>query len=65
MKPQRTGVFRKSSYSNQEGACVEIAPTLTGGRSIRDSEHPAGPQLVFPADAWSAFTKALKDGQHI
>ncbi|MCE4943152.1 DUF397 domain-containing protein [Streptomyces albulus] len=59
MKPEVIGVFRKSSYSNQDGACVEIA-TTTGGHAIRDSKNPAGPQLLFPADAWSAFTDALK-----
>ncbi|WP_411120793.1 DUF397 domain-containing protein [Streptomyces sp. x-19] len=62
MKPEVIGVFRKSSYSNQDGACVEIAPTSTGGRAIRDSKNPAGPHLAFPADAWSAFAQVLKGG---
>ncbi|AKA05635.1 hypothetical protein SAZ_26800 [Streptomyces noursei ZPM] len=60
MMPQSTGVFRKSSYSTQEGNCVEVAPISTGGHAIRDSKNPAGPHLAFPADAWSAFTDALK-----
>ncbi|GAA2664412.1 DUF397 domain-containing protein [Streptomyces lunalinharesii] len=64
MKPEEIGAFRKSSYSAQSGDCVEIAPTLTGGHAIRDSKDPAGPHLVFPAGAWSAFTDALKDGEH-
>ncbi|MER7984085.1 DUF397 domain-containing protein [Streptomyces noursei] len=62
MKPQSTDAFRKSSYSTQEGNCVEVAPIPTGAHAIRDSKNPAGPQLVFPADAWSAFTDALKGG---
>ncbi|MFF2812728.1 DUF397 domain-containing protein [Streptomyces sp. NPDC058000] len=62
MKPEVIGVFRKSSYSNQDGACVEIAPTSTGGHAVRDSKTPAGPRLVFPAGAWSAFTDVLKGG---
>ncbi|WP_411120794.1 DUF397 domain-containing protein [Streptomyces sp. x-19] len=60
MKTQSAGAFRKSSYSAQSGDCVEVAPISTGGRAIRDSKNPAGPHLLFPADAWSAFTDALK-----
>ncbi|MGG2458270.1 DUF397 domain-containing protein [Streptomyces sp. RGM 3693] len=65
MKPEPIGAFRKSSYSNQEGACVEVAPTITGGHAVRDSKNLAGPHLVFPSDAWGAFTKALKDGDRV
>ena len=46
----------KSSYSNDEGgACVEVAscPHMV---HVRDSKQgDTGPQLAFPADAWSAF----------
>jgi hypothetical protein len=28
--------------------------------AVRDSNHPDGPQLAFPADTWKAFTKRLK-----
>ncbi|MYT33276.1 DUF397 domain-containing protein [Streptomyces sp. MspMP-M5] len=62
MKPQAIGAFRKSSYSAQSGDCVEVAPTSTGGHAVRDSKNPAGPHLTFTANAWSAFTEALKDG---
>ncbi|WP_438486284.1 DUF397 domain-containing protein [Streptomyces sp. S186] len=62
MKPELIGTFRKSSYSAQSGNCVEVAATSTGGHAIRDSKNPTGPHLTFTADAWGAFTQALKGG---
>ncbi|MER6049433.1 DUF397 domain-containing protein [Streptomyces sp. BHT-5-2] len=62
MKPELIGTYRKSSYSTQDGNCVEIASISTGGRAIRDSKNPAGPHLAFTADAWGAFTQSLKGG---
>lgn len=51
----------KSSYSGPTGGnCVEIA--CLGGRvAVRDSWHPAGPALVFPASQWRAFTARARD----
>jgi Domain of unknown function (DUF397) len=40
-------VWRKSSFSGNEGACVELAHTATSG-AIRDSKNPDGGQLVVP-----------------
>jgi uncharacterized protein DUF397 len=34
--------WRKSSSSNQDGACVEVAHTLD---ALRDSKNPGGPVL--------------------
>ncbi|MFC6079778.1 DUF397 domain-containing protein [Sphaerisporangium aureirubrum] len=51
--------FRKSSYSAQEGQCVEIAGS--GGHVVvRDSKNPGGPVLAFTTDEWRAFVHALK-----
>ncbi|MEW1659517.1 DUF397 domain-containing protein [Streptomyces sp. NPDC093707] len=61
MNPELIGTFRKSSYSTQDGNCVEIAPTSTGGNAVRDSKDPAGPRLAFCAGAWGSFVAALKD----
>jgi hypothetical protein len=49
-------VWRKSSFSGSETACVEIAyiaeaPTV----SIRDSKNPSGGVLVASHPAWVAF----------
>ncbi|MGC4793599.1 DUF397 domain-containing protein [Micromonospora saelicesensis] len=49
--------WRKSSFSGDEGACVEVAaiPQLV---AVRDSKDPAGPALLFPTAAWAAFAQA-------
>jgi Domain of unknown function (DUF397) len=56
--------WRKSSYSNASGSCVEIAvlTRATGEHhvAIRDSKDPHGPALTFSARHWHAFTAAIK-----
>ena len=55
-----TASWRKSSYSGDNGgACVEVG-TTGPAVAVRDSKHPDGPQLAFPAPAWHAFTTQLK-----
>ncbi|MFF2077659.1 DUF397 domain-containing protein [Kitasatospora sp. NPDC058162] len=55
--------WRTSSYSVQEGQCVEVADGLLDRVPVRDSKDPHGPSLVFPADAWSAFVSAVRSGE--
>ncbi|MEV7191103.1 DUF397 domain-containing protein [Streptomyces sp. NPDC093510] len=59
MNPEIVTEFRKSSYSDQQGDCLEIAHTSTGGRAIRDSKNPGGPILTFPGEAWGEFVMGL------
>jgi Domain of unknown function (DUF397) len=47
--------WRKSSYSSNNGNCVEVARNLPGVVAVRDSKDAAGPALVFTADEWRAF----------
>ncbi|MER5862228.1 DUF397 domain-containing protein [Kitasatospora sp. NPDC002040] len=50
--------WRKSSYSNGSGGCVEPALNYAqthGVVPVRDSKDPTGPALIFPAEAWAAF----------
>lgn len=55
-------VWRKSSYSNQEGGeCVEVSDTYPGLVPVRDSKNPRGPALLIPHHAWAAFIAGLKD----
>ncbi|WP_055596897.1 DUF397 domain-containing protein [Streptomyces hirsutus] len=49
--------FRKSSYSQAESNCVEVADTAGGGRAVRDSKQCNGPLLTVPRDGWQAFLR--------
>ena len=54
------GPFWKSSYSGQEGNCVEVADTSDHGRAVRDSKHPEweeAPLLAVSRDAWRSFVR--------
>ncbi|MET8875700.1 DUF397 domain-containing protein [Nocardia sp. NPDC004604] len=53
----------KSSYSESNGQCVEVA--FLGGDivGVRDSKNPTGPALVFTPGEWAAFTAGVVDGE--
>jgi hypothetical protein len=51
-------VWRTSSYSTNQGACVQIAPA-PDRVLIRDSKNPTGPALTVPTQAWCAFLTTL------
>ncbi|MEV7020558.1 DUF397 domain-containing protein [Kitasatospora sp. NPDC093558] len=55
-------LWRKSSHSGGNGACVEIAVPAAGAVAVRDSKDPHGPQLRFSAEAWNAFAAAAGAG---
>ena len=51
-------LWRKSSYSNGQANCVEVA-AMGGGCTlvtVRDSKAPDSPSLVFTAKVWQHFT---------
>jgi Domain of unknown function (DUF397) len=52
--------WRKSSYSSQDGNCVEVARNLPGLVAIRDSRAPDGAKLVVSQETWRAFLKGLR-----
>ncbi|MER7043408.1 DUF397 domain-containing protein [Streptomyces jumonjinensis] len=55
--------WRKSSYSNGEGAvCVEVVDGIPGVLPVRDSKNPHGPALAFGTGAWTAFVNEVKHG---
>jgi hypothetical protein len=54
-------VWRKTSYSNGDGECVEVAP-MNGRIAIRDSKNPSGPLLNYSAAEWRSFLNTAKIG---
>ncbi|MFF3299967.1 DUF397 domain-containing protein [Streptomyces sp. NPDC002908] len=53
----------KSSYSNNDDSCIEIATGLAAPRGIvpvRDSKNPSGPVLHFDARAFASFVADVK-----
>ncbi|MFI2611276.1 DUF397 domain-containing protein, partial [Kitasatospora sp. NPDC018623] len=44
-------VWRKSTYSNGDGDCIEIADGAPGIVPVRDSKDPHGPSLAFTPGA--------------
>jgi hypothetical protein len=57
--------WRKSSYSDSGGACVETAVLPDHRVALRDSKQPDGDGaiLLYPAAEWSAFVKGAKTGE--
>ncbi len=62
LEPERV-VFRKSSYSGENGQCVEVGQAADGGRWLRDSKNPSSPPYYFTAGEWDAFIRGVKDGE--
>ncbi|MFE3881779.1 DUF397 domain-containing protein [Streptomyces lydicus] len=54
--------WRKSSYSNGEGACVELARLSGEVVLVRDSKIADSPVLRFPSAVAAAFTRAVAKG---
>ena len=51
--------WRKSSYSNPSGNCLEAAE-LAGGVALRDSRFPDGPALAFTRATWDEFLRRVR-----
>jgi Domain of unknown function (DUF397) len=66
-------LWRKSSYSAQNGACVEVAARYSARNgncveaaadgavvAVRDNKDLGGPHLEFAPAAWRTFAARLK-----
>lgn len=53
-------VWHKSSFSSQNGACVEVATNLPGVVAVQDSKNPDGQKLLVSPAEWVAFLHGLK-----
>ncbi len=52
--------WQKSSYSGQDGNCVEVARNLPGLVAVRDSKFPDGPNLLVSPETWQTFLLSLR-----
>ncbi|WP_280186790.1 MULTISPECIES: DUF397 domain-containing protein [Nocardia] len=55
--------WRKSSRSNGQGQCVEVAFFDDGAIGVRDSKDQAGPVLRFTPAEWDAFVGGVNLGE--
>ena len=53
----------KSSRSNNQGQCVEVAELPDGGRAVRDSKDRSGPVLTFTREEWRTFIEGAKESE--
>ena len=51
--------WHRSSYSGQDGNCVEAARNLPGLVAVRDSKAPDGVKLVVSREAWRVFIRSI------
>lgn len=60
----RAAVWSKSSVSNYNGSCFEIARLRPDRIGVRDTkDNGAGPILVFTQQEWVAFVGGVKAGE--
>jgi hypothetical protein len=55
--------WRKSSFSSNNGNCVEVARNLPGIVAVRDSKDQDAPALTFTAGEWRAFVVGARGGE--
>jgi Domain of unknown function (DUF397) len=55
--------WRKSSVSNSQGACVELASLGGGEFAVRNSRNPEGPALIYTTAEIAALIEGVKMGE--
>ena len=56
-------MWRKSSISNSQGACVELAKVGTDEFAVRNSRNPSGPALIYTRAEIAALIEGVKLGE--
>ncbi|MFD7661530.1 DUF397 domain-containing protein [Streptomyces sp. NPDC059788] len=54
--------YRKSTHSDPDHECVEVATNHPHTIAIRDSKNPTGPILQLSLATWTAFRTAVTSG---
>jgi Domain of unknown function (DUF397) len=54
--------WRKARRSSNNGACVEMAPTI-GQILVRDSMDRNGPVMLYSRNSWNIFVLGAKAGR--
>jgi Domain of unknown function (DUF397) len=60
---ENTVNWLKSSLSNANGSCVQVAALPGGLIGVRDSKDALGPVLRFRPDEWDAFIGGVHNGE--
>ena len=55
--------WRKSSFSTEQGDCVELAPLDDGTIAIRNSNHPAAGVVYLTRTEMNAWIQGIKIGE--
>jgi len=55
--------WRKSSYSGDQGNCVEVGSDRNHRVLVRDTKNRAGVMLRFTPDAWRKFAEQVVKGE--